>query len=55
MFKIWFVNFQYYSSETFDTLIDAVVYGKYQGFEFRVDRNDKPVYAWSPIGGGREM
>lgn len=57
MFSIYFVNFQYYSSETFNTVDDAIDYGKEKGFDFRVDYQadgkSMPVAAWSIIRGLR--
>jgi hypothetical protein len=53
MFKVYFINFWYYSDQTGATLDEALAIGKKAGFEFAVHHNDQVVAAWSPIGGTR--
>ena len=36
MFEVWFINFGYLANEVFETLEDAIGYGKHKGFEFSV-------------------
>jgi hypothetical protein len=36
MYEIYFANFGYYSDDVFDTLGEAIEFGKNRGFEFSV-------------------
>jgi hypothetical protein len=55
-FRVYYINFDYYSQEEFESIEDAVAYGKTKCFEFRVDDpSGNPVCAWSPIGGLRNL
>jgi hypothetical protein len=51
MYKIYFINFQYYSNKTADSLAEAIKIGKEAGFEFAVHFNNEIVAAWSVFGG----
>ena len=51
MYKIYFVNFEYYSPATFETLDAAKVYCRAKSFESRIDLNGSPIMTWSPVSG----
>lgn len=53
MFKVYFINFLYYSQDTGATLDEALAIGKKAGFEFRVEHQGEMVAFWSPISGTR--
>ena len=36
MFEVWFINFGYLADKVFETLEEAIEYGKQKGFEFSV-------------------
>lgn len=36
MYEVWFINFQYLADQVFETLEEAIQYGKQKGFEFSV-------------------
>ena len=52
-YRVFWTNHGYYSQEEFDTLADAIAYGKHQCFEFSVHQGDKMHVAWGPISGLR--
>jgi hypothetical protein len=52
-YKIWLVNFGWYSSETFSDLSKAIEYGISKCFEFRVDQGSKYICSWTFFGGVR--
>jgi hypothetical protein len=57
-FKIFFINFGYYSQEDFSDLESAISYGKSKGFEFSVweffnDATGLMCASWSVFGGTR--
>lgn len=55
MYKIYFVNFGYFSSNEGKTLFDARQIAKNAGFEARIDDPDgNPVATWSPLYGYKE-
>lgn len=54
MFRIFMTNFGYWRDETFETLREALDFGKSKGFEFSVANPIGDLVAsWSPIGGIR--
>ena len=56
MYRIYYINFDYYSAEEFTSFGAALDYGKSKSFEFRIDAEDgTPLASWSPIGGFREF
>ena len=36
MYELWYTNFKYLDDKVFDSLDDAIQYGKSRGFEFSV-------------------
>ena len=36
MYEVWFINFKYLANEVFESLEEAIEYGKQKGFEFSV-------------------
>jgi hypothetical protein len=62
-FRVYYINFDYYSQEEFDTPIAAINYAKGKCFEFAVDRYEaengkvttKRICSWSPLSGLRMM
>jgi hypothetical protein len=50
-FKIYWTNHDYMSSEEFNTVEEAVEYGKSKGFEFSVQDDEGIRATWSPIRG----
>jgi hypothetical protein len=55
MFRVYWINFGYYAQDTFKTLDEAAKYAKSKGFDFRIDRDGKPVASGSALGGFRMM
>lgn len=56
MYKIYYINFDYYSQEEFISFGAALAYGKSKSFEFRIDAKDgTPLASYSPIGGFRDL
>jgi hypothetical protein len=53
MYTVHFTNFGYRSSKEFDSVDEAVQFGKDKGFEFNVQNGSLVVASWSPIGGLR--
>lgn len=53
MFRVYFLNFDYCSQDTFDTLEAAITHGISKGFEFSIIEQGRSVASWSPIGGLR--
>ena len=51
MYKLYFVNFFYYSEDEFTVLDDALNQAIRIGFEIRIDQNDTPIARVSPIRG----
>lgn len=52
MYKVYFVNFGYYSANESATLEGARDIARKAGFQSRVDGPDgRPVASWCPIGG----
>ena len=50
MFKIYFVNFDYFSDKKFRCLKDAIMFAKKTGFECVVyDNNGIPVFVVGPF------
>ncbi len=53
-FRVYWINFQYYSSESFVSVDEALAYIKAKGFEGRVDGAEGEIIAsWSVFGGTR--
>lgn len=52
-YRVWLINFGWYLEESFNDLDSAIFYGKSKGYDFRVDRDETPICAWSIIGGLR--
>jgi hypothetical protein len=53
MFRVYFTNLSFWA-EDFETEAEALTYGKKAHFEFSIWRGNTLVFAWSPIGGGRQ-
>lgn len=53
MYSIYWINFNYYSAETFTDLDRAIEHAKSKGFEFRIDRGNQPVCSWLQFRGLR--
>ena len=53
MFKIWLVNFSYYSQNEFDNLEDAVAWAKDTSFDCRIDKDGNPICSVSYFHGVR--
>lgn len=54
MYRIYFINFQYYCQDEFETIQDAKARVLKGGFEARIeDGSGNYVMSWSPIGGWR--
>jgi hypothetical protein len=63
MFSVYFINFQYFMQDSFETLEAAVARGKKAGFEFTVythtgdnayhAKDAEVVASWSTFGGTR--
>ena len=43
MYEVWFINFGYLADKVFETLEDAIAFGKQKGFEFSVFRDNDLV------------
>jgi hypothetical protein len=54
-FRIYFINFQYYSSNEGDTMEEAKVIAKNAGFESRIEEDGSPTIGFSPIYGFRKL
>lgn len=55
MYKVYFINFGYFSDRRFDTLEAAKEWGKSKGFEFTVyDENDVVQGTWGVFSGWRK-
>ena len=52
-YRIWLVNFGWYSQHEFATEAEALEYAKGTSFECRIDLGDKPVGFYSYFGGYR--
>jgi hypothetical protein len=50
-FKVFFVNFDYFADQVFDTLDEAVEYAKSKCFEVTFYCNNTLRGSWSSIGG----
>ncbi len=50
-FRIYFINFNYYSSEEPETLEEAKQVAKRAGFQSRIEKGEKLVASFCPIGG----
>ena len=56
MYKIYWTNFDYYSSYEFVSFGACLRHGQKRGMEFRIDsENGTPLASWSPIGGFRDL
>lgn len=53
MYKIWLVNFSYYSQHEFDNLQDAIVWAKDTSLDCRIDKEGKYICSVSYFGGTR--
>lgn len=53
MYKIWLVNFSYYSEKQFDNLEDAVKWVKETTFDCRIDKGSESICSVSYFGGTR--
>ena len=53
MYRIWLVNFEWYSQHEFATEAEAIEYAKSTSFECRIDKDNTPVGFWSYFGGYR--
>ena len=53
-FRVYWINHQYYSSESFASVDEALTYIKAKGFEGRVDGADGRIIAsWSVFRGAQ--
>ena len=57
-YRVYFTNHGYYACRNFDTVQEALAYGRTVGFQFQVQRWDTltdrvPVASWCPISGHR--
>lgn len=57
LYRVFWINFGYYSQDEFTTLDAAIAHGKSKCFEFQVTHDcDESVFvSWSPIGGLRTI
>lgn len=55
LYRIYYINFGYYSTTEYQTFDMAVNAGKNAGFEFRVELGGMVCATWSPLGGLRVM
>lgn len=53
MFRVYYINHDYFAAQEFDTLTHAVAYGKSKCFDFSVYNGDTLVASWSVFGGVR--
>jgi hypothetical protein len=53
LYRIYYINHNYYSPVDYETCNQAIRAGKEAGMEFRVELGDMVCCAWSPIGGLR--
>ena len=53
MYRIWFVNFGYYSANESDTFEKIRSFARQAGFEARIEKDGKPVAVYSPEFGLR--
>lgn len=53
MFRVFFVNFGYYSQNEGRTLEEAREICRRAGFQARVDRDGETVATWCPLAGWR--
>lgn len=51
MYRILWTNFGYFAQQQFDSLEDAVEYGKSKCFEFQVYYNRDLIGWWTVFGG----
>ena len=52
MFKVFFINFGYYTDRTFNTVEEALAYCKDTSFETRISTRDGDIIGtYSPISG----
>ena len=52
MYKVYWFNFDNFAIDSFDTVTEAINYGKSKGFEFAVyDDTNNTIATWSPISG----
>ena len=53
MFKVYFTNHGYFSSETFNTIDAALDYARKVFFDATIWRNDEIIGSWTIFGGYR--
>lgn len=52
MYRIYFINFQYYCQDEFESIDDAKRKVRSAGFEARIeDSHGNMIAFWSPMGG----
>jgi hypothetical protein len=54
-YRVYFVNFNYYSTKVGDTLEEAKEIAKSAGFQSVISYNNTNVLCWCPIGGFRKF
>lgn len=54
MYRIWFVNFQYFAVREFNNLPDAIQHAGKCGFQALIYKNDIPVGEWDVFDGYKE-
>jgi len=55
MFRVYFINFDYYAQEEGKTVEEAKEIARRAGFQSRVEGPNGPVGSWCPLAGWREM
>ena len=53
MYRLYFINADYFSAETFENVEAALGYGANKGFECNVQDEDGVVASWTRFGGVR--
>ncbi len=53
MFKVFYINFQYFASQEFPTFEGAVAYARKTGFEATIVKDKESVAFYSPLNGLR--
>lgn len=51
MIRVYFINFDYYAQDTFDTLDQAKAFMRDKSFESRAEIDGRIVATYSPISG----
>ena len=54
MYRVYFINFDYYADATFSTMEEALQRARKAGFDSRIEKDGIMVASWSILGGLRE-